>query len=364
MSTETTNVIGYFNPNDYPMQIVVAEHNTTLHLNPKKWVTGRDGVSIINDPILDNYVGKGRLARASDKTKTVPVIRLRGVNATTPDGQTPNIYQHPVYSATGFVRDANGQMSAVMATPTAPQPTVPPPVSYNPVRAMSVEQARKLRLIKPTKQVSEDDGIPDTAGLSPIPGDRTPEIKYAVDTIRDAKPAIVVAAPLTGDQASIIERMNTAQTLDPESSDYADKAAAIAVAKAGVQPVRQTAPPPPPSSSPLLEQLTKPHTNAAVPPPFPTTPEPTVMTPAELPEPVLTPEPLPSPATLVVEDDLGKPEIKPAASVAVPKSVPVESPKCPLCPDQDFSSPGYLVRHINRKHPERADALLKQLGLV
>jgi hypothetical protein len=88
------------------------------------------------------------------------------------------------------------------------------------------------------------------------------------------------------------------------------------------------------------------------------------MTPADLPEPVLTPEPLPSPATLVVEDDLGKPEMKPTASVAVPKSVPVESPKCPLCPDQDFSAPGYLVRHINRKHPDRADALMKQLGLV
>jgi hypothetical protein len=88
------------------------------------------------------------------------------------------------------------------------------------------------------------------------------------------------------------------------------------------------------------------------------------MTPAELPEPVLTPEPLPAPSMLVVEDDLGKPEMKPAASVEVPKSVPVESPKCPLCPDQDFSAPGYLVRHINRKHPDRADALLKQLGLV
>ena len=364
MSTELTNTVGYFNSNDYPMQIVVAEHNLTLHLNPKKWITARDGVTIINDPLLDNYVGKGRLSRASDKTKVIPVVRLRGVNATTPTGQVPNIYQHPVYSATGFVRDLNGQMVPVMPQATAPQPTVPPPVSYNPVKAMSVEQARKLRLIKPTKQVSEDDGIPDTAGLAPISGDRTPEIKYAVDTIREAKPAAVIAAPVTGEQAAIIESMRTAQTLDPESSDYADKAAAIAVARAGVQPVLQAAPTPPPSSARLLEQLTKPHTNAVVLPPFPTTPEPTVMTSAELPEPVLTIEPTLAPATLVVEDDLGKPETKPAASVTVPKSTPVESPKCPLCPDQEFSTPGYLVRHINRKHPERADALLKQLGLV
>ena len=36
MSTLKTNVVGYFNPNDYPMQIVVAEHNLTIQLQPKQ----------------------------------------------------------------------------------------------------------------------------------------------------------------------------------------------------------------------------------------------------------------------------------------------------------------------------------------
>jgi len=365
MSTETTNVVGYFNPNDYPMQIVVAEHNLTLHLDPKRWVIGRDG-GVVNDPILDNYVGKGRLARASDKTKTVPVVRLQAINRQAPPGSAPANYHHPVYSAQGFVRDANNQMQPVAMQATAPQPTVPPPVSYNPVKAMTVEQARKLRLIKPVRQVAEDDGIPDTAG-PPIPGDKTPEIKYAVDSIREARQAPVVATPVTGEQAAIINSMTTAQTLDPEASDYADKAAKLAVEKQGDQPVVQVAPTPPPPSAGLLEKLSQPFRRATVPPPLPTVLEPTVMTPAELPDPVLTPEPTPAPAlpaSIIVEDDLGKPEEAPQTAVPVQPTATEQPHTCPLCPDQTFKTPGYLLRHINRKHADRAEVLMRQCGLV
>lgn len=363
MSNETTNVVGYFNPNDYPMQIVVAEHNLTLHLNPKQWIVGRSG-AIVNDPILDKYVGKGRLSRASDKAKTVPLVRLEPLNKATPTGQVPANYQHPVFAATGFVRDANNQMQPVAMTPTAPQPTVPPPVSYNPVKAMTVEQARKLRLIKPTRQVDEDAGVPDTAG-APLPGDKLPPIKYAVDTTKEALPATVIAAPMTAEQAALVETMKTAQTLDPEAPDFADKAVRIAAANPTAQPAA-VAPPPPPSSTGLFDKLTKPFQRATIPPPLPTNPEPTVMTAAELPDPVLGQPPTPAPAApaLVVEDDLGHVAEAPKAPVETPKTAPVETPKCPLCPEQVFSAPGYLVRHINRKHPDRAEALLRQVGLV
>jgi len=364
MSIENTNVVGYFNPNDYPMQIVIAEHNLTLQLKSKQWVVDRGG-RIVNDPILDKYVGKGRLSRASDKAKLVEVVRLQAINRQVPPGQVPANYQHPVYQATGFVRDANGQMVAVQATSTAPQPTVPPPVSYNPVKAMSVEQARKLHLIRPVRQVSEDDGVPDTAGIAPIPGDRTPEIKYAVDTVREPKTQAVVAQPVTAEQSTLIEAMKTATTLDPESASFADDAAKLAVkaSVASLIPQVVVPPPPPPSSEGLLTKLTKPfRASPPTPPPIPTNPEPTEMIPIELPDPVLTPELTPMPA-LVVEEELGATATPATAAVPVQGTVkPVT--ECPLCAGQSFSSSGYLVRHINRKHADRAETLLKQLGLV
>jgi hypothetical protein len=357
---EMTNVVGFFNPNSYPMQIVVAEHNLTLQLKPKQWIVDRGG-RIVNDPILDKYVGKGRLSRASDQAKKVEVIRLQATNRQMPPGQVPAVYQHPVYQATGFVRDPNGQMAAVQALPTAPQPTVPPPVSYNPVQAMSVEQARKLRLIKPVRYVPEDDGVSDTAGV-PIPGDQTPPIKYAVDTTREKQPTALVAQPVTAEQAALIETMKAAQSLDPDATTFADDAAALAM-KAQAQgnaPVIQSVPPLTPTS-PLLERLTK--ALPSSPPPIPTNPEPTVMIPTELPDPVLTSE-LPAP-TLVVEEEIG---LVPSTN-PVTASVPVEgaakpATACPLCPGQAFSSTGYLVRHINRKHADRSESLMRQLGLV
>jgi hypothetical protein len=368
MSNETTNVVGYFNSNDYPMQLLVSEHNLTLHLPPKGWVVDR-AKRVVNDPILDKYVGRGRLSRASNPNAKVPVVRIQAVNAVTPQGQPPTQYQHPVYSATGFQRDANGVMSAVRPQETAPQPSVPPPVSYNPVRAMSVEQARKLRLIKPTRPVSEDDGIPDTAGV-PIPGEKTPPIKYAVDTTRDPAPAqVVTAAPMTPEQATLVENMKVAQTLDPESPDFADKAATLAVQRAsGVVAPSSIPAPPPPSSNPLLTRLTRnPATAALVAPMLPVDPEPTPMTSADLPDPVLTPEPTPPPSQppLVVETEFG---VSPESSTVVqaPKEGPATTPlTCPLCPKlKPFSSSGYLMRHINRFHGDRAPALLSQLGLV
>jgi hypothetical protein len=367
MSTETTNVVGYFNPNNYPMQIVVAEHNVTLHLKSKEWVFDRDHRRV-NDPILDKYVGKGRLSRASDQAQKVPVVRLKAVNRPqTVPNEAPANYQHPVFAATGFVRDANGQTAAVRPAPTAPLPTVPPPVSYNPVQAMSVEQARKLRLIKPTRQVSEDYGVPDNAGI-PVSGDKIPAIKYAHDTTREVQAPTVVAQPMTAEQAALVHTMQEAQALDPESSNFADAAAAAAVRAAAVQPTSAVIPPPPPPpSNELLKSLTKPA--PVLPPPLPAFPEPTMMTPTELPEPDLTsetpaPVPVPAPSSLVVEEEIGQ-SATPVGVVA-PAEGAVKLPTvCPLCAGKEpFSTPGYLVRHINNKHADRAPVLLKQLGLV
>jgi hypothetical protein len=368
MSKDTTTVVGYFNSNDYSMQLVISEHNLTLHLKPKQWVADRDG-HIVNDPILDNYVGKGRLSRASDQTKQSPIVRLTTLNHVTPAGQAPTQYQHPVYQATGFVKDANGQMVAVRPQDTAPQPTVPPPASYNPVKAMSVEQARKLRLIRPTKNVPEDFGVTDNAGI-PVSG--APEIKYAHDTTTEVPVPAVVAQPLTPEQAALVNNMQEAQKLNPESPTFVEEAAKQALQRqaqpALTPPPAAVLPPPPPSSAALLSKLTK-SVPPPIPPPIPAQPEPTVMTMNELPDPVLTPEAPPAPApqpTLVVEEELGQPAAPAKATVVVPQEgTPKAVVKCPLCPNtKPFSTTGYLIRHINGKHGDRAPALLAQLGLA
>lgn len=363
----STSTVGYFNPNDYPLQVVISEHNLTLHLQPKQWVVDRTG-KLVNDPILDRYVGKGRLSRASDPAKALDVVILQPVNKQPPPGALPNTYQHPVYAATGFVRDGNNQMIAVQATPTAPQPAVPPPVSYNPVKAMTVEEARRLRLIKPVKNVPEEAGVADTAG-QPLSGDKTPSIQYAHDLVREkaaapAQPQAIVAQPMTEAQAALVNNLHTATALDPESPEFANQAMNQAAKALQGQPAPTVVPPPPPPpTSAVLEKLTKPLS----PPPIPTNPVPTVMTPAEFPDPVLTPEPT-SPPNLVVEEELAPahpPVEPPQKAPAVPSTAPVQSgTTCPLCPGQTFSSPGYLLRHINRKHPDRVETLMKQCGLV
>jgi hypothetical protein len=169
---------------------------------------------------------------------------------------------------------------------------------------------------------------------------------------------------MTESQAALVQNLHTATALDPESPNFANEAM-VQAAKSlqGAPTPAVVPPPPPPPTSPVLEKLTR----TLTPPPIPANPVPTVMTPAEFPDPVLTPEPA-SPPNLIVEEELDP--VKPAAepppqAPAVHSDAPVQSgTTCPLCPGQTFSSPGYLLRHINRKHPDRVETLMKQCGLV
>src|SRR5258708_26647552 len=75
MATRKTTVLGYFNPNDYPLQIPLRDLNIVLQLQPKDYVVDRSGPRV-NDPRLDAYVGEGKLARANDQRQQ-DVIFLR-----------------------------------------------------------------------------------------------------------------------------------------------------------------------------------------------------------------------------------------------------------------------------------------------
>jgi hypothetical protein len=121
----------------------------------------------------------------------------------------------PVQEAEGFSRGAAGQTvplikSNVKIIPKDNTPQLPPP-GKSPVLGMTIEMARKLGLVKPTREVMESD-VKDTEGIPPS-GQDIPEIQYAVDmTPSQAKKALNpnLVKPETQEQAAVVEQLNSA----------------------------------------------------------------------------------------------------------------------------------------------------------
>lgn len=366
-TTNLTNVIGYFNPNDYPLQLVLSEFNVTLQLPPKSYVVDRGG-RLVNDPYLDAYVGKGRLSRASDPKQQVEITLLRPVNDPTP-APTPAPHQHSVSQASRF-DTKNGVVVPVQAVSTAPMPPTPPPQSYNPVRGMTVEQAKAMRLIKPTRPVPEDFGADESTG-APKAGQEIPTIRYATDTVRGRKPAPLpaeLAQPATPQQAAIVASLERAAATNPDDPNLLSGVARAAVAETLTPTAMPTlpppqlteaAPPPPPPVAPIPARVTA--------PPIPVNPTPSQFT--QLPPPVLEEAPQ---GGLVVEDELpGVGEVPPVsateeiteadrveAAQRVPPPPSDESFVCGACKSTPFASKGLLLRHVRRFHKELETELM------
>src|SRR5512137_823000 len=273
MNTKT-NVIGYFNPNEYPLQLSLAEFNMVLQLPAKAYVVDRTG-RLVNDPVLDRFVGKGKLARASDQKQQVEITLLRPVNDPSP---VPAAHQHSVSQAQRF-DTKDGRVVAVNPVNTAPQPATPPPQSYNPVKGMTIEQAKKLHLIKPTKPVPEDFGADESTG-APKAGQEIPTIKYATDTVRGRKPAPLpaeLAQPATPQQQAIIAGLERAAAVNPEDPNVLSHVARTAVVETIQTPPVPSLPPPVLDAAPT-QPAPAPAPRRLVPPPIPTNPTPTPMT--------------------------------------------------------------------------------------
>src|SRR5262245_53209886 len=73
MSTRT-NVIGFKNSNTWPLSISISEYNMTIPVAPKDYVRDKEG-QIVNDPVLEKYVGRGMLTKEVGQ-KAVPLLRL------------------------------------------------------------------------------------------------------------------------------------------------------------------------------------------------------------------------------------------------------------------------------------------------
>jgi len=362
MTTATkTNVIGYFNPNEYPLQLSLAEFNMVLQLPPKGYVIDRTG-RLVNDPVLDRFVGKGKLARASDQKQQVEITHLRPVNDT---AAAPATHQHSVSQAQRF-DTKDGRVVAVNPVNTAPQPITPPPQSYNPVRGLTIEQAKQLKLIKPTRNVPEDFGADESTG-APRSGQEIPTIKYATDTVRGRKPAPLpaeLAQPATAQQQAIIQGLERAAQTNPDDPNVLAQVARTAVVEA-IQPL-QGVPPVTAFPKPVLNESPAPQ--RMVPPPIPTNPQPTPMT--VFPSPVLNEQPE---SGLTVEEELpGTPEVAPEAAQEVDlheedrvdaarRVPPPPSPDqvtCAACNGKAFANKGLLLRHVRRFHPDKEAALM------
>lgn len=364
MSTNTTNVIGYFNPNEYPLQLSLAEHNVVLQLPAKAYVIDRQG-RLVNDPTLDRFVGKGKLARASNPKEQHEIILLRPVNDASQTA-APAAHQHSVSQAQRFdVKD--GRVHAVKPVSTAPVVATPPPQSYNPVRGMTVEEAKKHRFIKPTRPVPEDFGADESTG-APKSGQEIPQIRYATDTVRDRKPAPLppeLTQPATPQQAAIIQGLEQAAAINPDDPNVLGKTASRVITET-VPPIAPVALPKPQLDEPTAPAPTK---FVAPPPPEQRVPTPVVSTEPEAVEaspeggivvedelPETAPEQAPGTESTAPEVDLVT-ESRVEAALRVPPPPPLDSLACPEC-GKKVASPSRLRQHVRALHADKADAIM------
>jgi hypothetical protein len=170
----TTNVLGYFNNNPWPVHIAISQLGISIHLDQRgHYVADRQGHKI-NDPILDQYVGPGQLDREVSN-QPVPVRYFaRPENRPTND-------RHVVREATAFQQTPHG-VRPIMAPIRPEAPVVQQHTA--PVVGMSMEEARALNLIRPVTEAKESD-VTDTTG-APTRGDSLLTIEEA--TPRDMNP--------------------------------------------------------------------------------------------------------------------------------------------------------------------------------
>ena len=239
-----TNVVGYFSPNPWPLQISLSSTGVSLLLERKgDFVKDSQGRKI-NDPILEQYVGPGMLSRETS-SKPVPMLLFA------PQALPAQNNATSVHVATNA-----RQMNAPASTNPASFETLA--ANHNSCVGMTMEQALKLKLVRPT--------ITPKVTLSKDTDGQPPQgesLAYLDDTIpRDMKPGEYqrwlaqqragippeteeepVEAPV--DSAPEVESTPVARPVDPDGTLTAPVA----------EPATETAPEAPDTSRALVESL-------------------------------------------------------------------------------------------------------------
>lgn len=340
--SNTTNVVGYYNGNRWPIQLVISKLNITLTLEPGKYVLDRQGRKI-NDPYFEVFANNKQLHRELSQTP-VPIIAIPEVAAPV----TPAAPTNPVRAITEWTRDAKGIRQPVLTQPApAPQPAPLPPAvvasASESVKPMSMEEARRRGFVRKVREVPEDYGVNDTTGLPPS---GIPKMKYAIDPSVN-KPA----PPLPKEMLALPKDDPNRQTRAQLVAGLAQGTTAPAPEDGPANPFANTAVVNAPPNSPIVAG-----TPAPIMEDSPTEGEPVVEgTPEEV-----MPEALPEPDVA----ELAEAE---AAPVPVAPVAPAPPPMRPITPSNQFvcmacGAPhkwrSQLLNHAKAKHPERVNAIM------
>lgn len=359
---KTTKVVGYFNPNAWPISISISTLGISVTLEQSGdyvMMQTEKGLVKVNDPILEEYVRARGLAREVTDTP-VPVVAFPRTAPRYGDPTTS------VSSAEKFEKGPDGRTQAVARPMVTLSPDLPPP-GRSPVVGMTRAEAEAAGLIKPTAPVklgTKDEGRPVTDGAS------LPEIEYARDLTpgqvkklkaaeQDGKLPEGTAELLSTEDAArrrqLIESMNKASTAPVEGS--VEELAKASAEEILAQPDEPVIPPLPPAPT---TQPTQPASGL---------PQPTGFE-----EPESQPE---EPVTIEEETQVGDVEEQshptpPPPPPAAPKIVAAQSPtpvqqtnqagmkfKCPAC-DSGYPFRSGLERHAQTKHPDQVEAIMAQ----
>lgn len=232
-----TYTVGYFNANKWPIHLQISELNVTLHLPPGKFVETSRGRKI-NDPYLEKYCGPNRLSR-EDSEQPIELVRLPKtvVERAKHDG-------HSVREVTEFTKEPGGVRRPVMP---APMQITRPTEDKNPVTQMTMAEARRLGLVRPTREVP--DTAPSDNDGAPLLGERIPDITYASDSRSgvhqqgrvDIQPQQVEQRPV-GTAVPPRRLANVKQPAQPAAAPVPPKIKEALTAKQPPPPVQQAAP--------------------------------------------------------------------------------------------------------------------------
>jgi hypothetical protein len=318
-AAETTNIVGYFNGNRWPIQLVISKLSITLHLQPGEYILDRLGRKV-NDPFFEVYANSKQLQRET-VDKPVPVIRVPVAAATV----TPRHDGHSVRSVTRFKEDEKGIRRPVMPKPLV---TAEQPINKPSVIGMSMQEARKAGLARRTIEVPEEYGVTDTEG-SPISVSEAPPIKYARDTSRTKAPDLPkqLTEEVPEPRKALVQQLEKGAT----TNKSLDSATGF------MNTVIQTAPP----DAPVL---------AGTP-----TPEGSVDTGGPLPEPEVTEPSVPEPPI----EESGPTPIGDEPPPLMGGRSQAEPYGCLLCPDmKGFRFRSQLKKHAEQKHPDSVQKVM------
>lgn len=200
-----TNIAGYYNGNKWPLQVVISELNVTLNLKPGEYIQDVNGRKI-NDDFFDRYTRPLQLSKEIAQ-QPVPCVEVPRITQAPPPSS-----QHSVRAVTHFETDRHGVRRPVL---TAPAPAPVPPVNQPSVKAMSVEDARRLGFIGKVREVPEDYGAAESGTGAPVSVDKAPPIRYAMESTPRVRTTGELPKELTttefADENGVIQKLDPAR---------------------------------------------------------------------------------------------------------------------------------------------------------